>query len=970
MRKSLLLIFSLLFAAPLHAQFYNTQYRLPDQNWQEIRSEQFRVIYPARYESEAIRTLSILEKESSDIRELVGGELRHFPFILNPENDRSNGFVSPMNFRSEVEIAPIKGKALNPQSGDWLESVVPHELVHALHFSVNPPSFTRALGLLSPDIRRSVHAAAPLGVLEGIAVEYESHGSIPHSGRGHHPYFTNQFNALLNTDEEWSMGQLVHISDFSLPFNRHYVGGYELTHWVLDEYGDDAMKKAIDFHYKYPFLGFGTALRSATGKWPRSLYREFSRDVKEREERRLSEIENETDTVSEELSIAGKCRRANRPIWMDETSLIYYGRFCNQEPGFYLYDTETDQSRLIHEVTLSQDQHYTISPDRTRLLYSRYNIDPFFDNVFRGDVYELEIASGSVERLTNDSRLFSPAYFGTEFLALDNRGQHLGMIRAERSSGIELARYEMPEDFSVVMIAINPVNSGKKALIGKKNGVQAVWVENDGLPSKLFDRNPDIVFTGGSVYDLYWHPDGERFLFVSDHTGTMNVYEYSTDEESVTRITNSLYNAFEPSYSPDGESITYVQQKQTEQLLYTMPVNHAEGSKLSDEEWRFSQTISGRMNRPLMNRDEEIDTENWEFSRYRTGLSWLKPRLWMPMFEQTNTDASTIGVQLESVDLMSRQAYGIELSHYRDRFWFDAEYRYKGYYPGFLVNVFDRPSLANFNVTQNGERSVITFLQQSRGASLKIPMTLRLENNPRTTSFLFEPQYFINQTRYLDPFRSSNALSEYATRHTVGLRTVFNLRLRQFFRDVQPNSGWVFFTEGRYGLNEAPFQINLEGSQLAGNLAKRRGLRAGATTYLAPLSRWNQSLRITAQAITQSDVPVFNTTSLISNIFSDVPLAEMGTNNTGVLDTRYTIPLTYPDDGGLLLPVYLSNIYLVLFSQTVADLDRSDLVPGSRSVFGAGIRSRFRLSNLAFDVGISIGWEPTRNNVTWQAGSF
>jgi hypothetical protein len=132
--------------------------------------------------------------------------------------------------------------------------------------------------------------------------------------------------------------------------------------------------------------------------------------------------------------------------------------------------------------------------------------------------------------------------------------------------------------------------------------------------------------------------------------------------------------------------------------------------------------------------------------------------------------------------------------------------------------------------------------------------------------------------------------------------------------------------------------------------------------------RWNQSLQVTVQAITQTNMTVFNTSSLFSQSFAENPFPVA--SNLGLLNTRYTIPVTYPDDGGLLLPLYLSNIYLVLFSQTAADLDNENLISGSRTVLGAGIRSRFRLSNLAFDIGISLGWEPTRNNVTWHVSGF
>ncbi|MDR9409207.1 MAG: hypothetical protein RI573_10210, partial [Balneolaceae bacterium] len=91
---------------------------------------------------------------------------------------------------------------------------------------------------------------------------------------------------------------------------------------------------------------------------------------------------------------------------------------------------------------------------------------------------------------------------------------------------------------------------------------------------------------------------------------------------------------------------------------------------------------------------------------------------------------------------------------------------------------------------------------------------------------------------------------------------------------------------------------------------------------------------------------------------------------SGYSRTRYTIPLVYPDEGGLLLPLYMSNIYLVLFSQTATNLDYTIRTSNTRTLYGAGIRSRFRLSNLSFDIGISIGWEPTRDNLSYHFGYF
>lgn len=966
-RSTILVLFSFLFTAPLFAQYYPTQYRVSGQEWMEIRSEHFRIIYPDRYKNEAIRSLAILEAEYDDIQSLVGGRLHNFPFILNPENDRSNGFVSPMNFRSEIELAPIKGKALNPQSGDWLESVLPHELVHAMHFNVNPPALTRVLGLFSPDMRRSVHAAAPLGVLEGIAVEHESHGSVSNSGRGNYPYFTNQFTALLDTPHQWSMGQLVHVSDFTLPFNRHYNGGYELTNWLQQTYGEETIKQAIRFHYRYPFFGYGAALRHATGEWPASLYKEFTEFANDRETDRLSAIDNETDSISHEISFDATCRRMNRPLWLTENTLLFYARSCNSPAGFYVYDLSDDTYHLLKEVLISEDFYYSLSADRTRLYYSRYHADITYDNLFRGDVHELELATGISRRISRKQRLFSPESSGTSLLALQTDSHTQNLVELDRQTGRIVQMFEQEEGSTQFQVAANPVDPNIIALAGKVKSVQGIWFESINTRERLLSREPDIVFEGGSIFDLHWSRDGDRLLFVSDFSGTMNVFEYNRDSDTVVQVTQSIHNAFEPAYSPDESTIAYIRQAGNEQILHTLNVSNTVQKPVDESLWRPNTTTAQQLNRPLLNRENIDMPADWEPSEYNTGLSWLKPRLWLPTYERVS-GFDKIGVNFESVDLMNSQSYSLDLNHYLDRVWYDLSYSHKTFYPGFQLDLFNRPAITNFRITQNGQEFIQAFLQQSRGASLKIPVRFRIESNARFTSLLLEPQYFINQIRFLDPQNSSTAFSEFGTRHTVGFRTVFNLRLRQFVRDVQPNSGYIFFTESRYGLNSTELEITTNDFSLTGNLVDRKGFRGGIITYLAPLQIWNQSLQIRTEVITQTDLPVFNTSSLYSESFSEDPFP--AANNVGLLNTRYTIPLVFPDDGGLLLPVYLSNVYLVLFSQTAADLNSSDLINGSRSVYGLGVRSRFRLSNLSFDLGVSIGWEPTRNNFTGSFGSF
>jgi len=970
MKISLLLSFIALFlVSDVQAQFYSTQYRTPGQNWQQLQTERFRVIYPERYQDIAERTLAILELEYNDIQALVGGELRDFPVILNPENDRANGFVAPFNFRSEIEIAPFLGKSLNPLSGEWMESVAPHELVHALHFSANPPSIVRPLGLFSPDARRSIHAAAPIGFLEGIAVEHESHNTMPSSGRGNYPYFNNQLYSMMGEGNPWSMGQLVHSTTFTPPFNRHYIGGYAFVNWLRENKGDDAMRRAIKRHYQFPFLGFGFILRTTTGQWPAALYSDFMEDQRQIESRRLDNIQTDTYARSQPLPLSGTCRRANRPIELKTGELLYYGRFCNRRTGFYLYQPGTENTRLLHEVSIVGDHHYSLTPDGNSLVYSRYHTDPIYDNQFRADLHILDLETGSSRRLTRDLRLASPSFVGERLFATQTDGTARKLVQVDYQTGEIIKTYSMAENSTMVAVAPDSRDTDQIAILGRKHGVQAIWFENVDAEDKLLTGPPDIVFERASIFDPIWSADVSRLMFTADAGGAMNLYEFDEASEQITQLTDSRYSAFEGTYDRNGDRVIYIRQQGHEQLPVIIETDQSLNRTLEPEEWGLSETVESDLNRPLLNRTEDADRSQWEQSRYRTGLSWLKPRLWLPTVETILDDADRIGISVESADRMSRHAYSLEVSYFARTFWFDGTYRYTGRYPGFELDLFNTPAISTFRITEEDEEEPFLFstIAQRRGATLSVPFRYRLEQNVRFSSFLIRPLFTVSQTRFNSLADARQPVSEFESPlYSVGLNTVLNFRLRQHTRDVQPNSGISLFTQTRYGLNSSSFTLQLPDGQATSTFAQRKGFRAGVIGYAAPLRRYNQSLMVSAQVFSQTPVPVFNTQSVISNLFDSLPAA--GATNTGILDLRYTIPLVYPDDGGLLLPVYLSNIYLVLFSQTVTDLNRPE--SDTRTLLGAGVRSRFKLGNLQLDLGISVGWEPAANRVNYLIGNF
>ncbi|MGK7371308.1 MAG: hypothetical protein ACNS64_13945, partial [Candidatus Halalkalibacterium sp. M3_1C_030] len=387
----------LLFQTSAFAQFYPTQYRPPDLQWQQLKTPHFNIVFPNGEDSVAWRTGRILESEYKEVQELADGSLSGFPVILNNYNDRSNGFVTPFHFRSEIEIPPIKGKAINPQSGNWLEAVEPHELVHALHFS-NTGGFGIGglVNLFSPDLARSLHSAIPSGITEGLATYHETDFVAPNGGRGNHPFFYNQFNAVFNSPDRWSMGQMVHFPERSRPFNRHYIGGFEFTEWLQETYGRETSRNALNFYIDLPFLGYGVALWYATGKWPATLYDDFIQAKKVA----LNEPGNLENTITT-LMIPFNGASIHRPKWIDSQTLVFYGSFYNSRSGFYLYNLESGNINRIVTTNSVTDYIYDLSEDNSKLVYAYYRSSPLYDNTFLSELVEVDLSDNSKEHLTH-----------------------------------------------------------------------------------------------------------------------------------------------------------------------------------------------------------------------------------------------------------------------------------------------------------------------------------------------------------------------------------------------------------------------------------------------------------------------------------------------------------------------------------------------------------------------------------------
>lgn len=976
----ILLSVFLLFPALAFSQLYNPlNYnafvinRPAGIDWQEINTDHFRIIFPNGEDSLAYRSAAILESHYAEAQKLTGGSLKNFPVILTNYNDLSNGFVNSVNFRSEIDLAAIKGKGMNPQSGDWLETVLPHELIHAAHFNVQIPwkekkiSIPNIVSIISPDLARTFHGFPPSGLHEGLAVYYETESIAPMGGRGNYTFSNNRFNSNFGSNDRWNMGQTLTPSDYSQPFNRHYISGYTFIDWLHNEYGDDISKEAIRYHYHNFFLGYGFALRQKTGSWPGKLYRLYEEDLKEYEQNRLSQITENTTERSLLLDLPYRGEETHAPKWISENRLLFYGSFYNGRLGFYSYDLPSKSIRMIKETFGVGDFNYQIEGD-SLFYYSSYYRDPLYPGTYKTDLRSIDLSTGDTRRLTKNARIYAPTSNGDRLLALQTMGSGAQIVEVFENGEPEVLKTF--QNAIPISLKFNPNNSEELAVIINQRGVQALWITTlDAIYGDL-DQEPTLAFKDASIHDPEWHPTENKLMFTMDAYPAMNIYEYDLDTGEVIRLTSSIYNAFEASYSPNGQQIAYVSQYLNERKIALLDRKDFANQKVRESALLSGSELQEELHRPLLGNSIIDSITAYEKTDYKGGLQWLKPRVIFPVVEEKGGTYQS-GVSISSIDPLSSQAYSVALTGIQNRLWYDVTYTNRSFYPGIRLSAYSDPQF--FPIQNSNTNESFSLMRQDRGFEVSVPFSYTFRSDTRFSGFNFSPEVKVEQFKYYD--LQANELTDFFNRYRAGFYSQLSFGILNLPRDVQPSSGISFFGLYERTFNEEQISVPTPLGNYEPTLRTLWSAYYGAFGYVSPLRRWNQSLRLDVRALSQSQSPIYSNDTIIplgfsEDVFPNFIDNQVAFKNIGRFSTRYTIPLFYPDNGGLTVPLYLSSIYLTAFSHTLTDLDSNNLVESSRSIFGGGLHLQFKVSNLLFDLGVGLAYEPSRNNTQFIFGQF
>ncbi len=533
----------------------------PELKWFSIETEHFFVHFHDGTE----RTARLVAKIAEEIYEPVTSlydykQDKKFHFIIRDHDDYSNGAAFYYDNKIEIWATPMDFELRGTHN--WLRNVVTHEFTHmislqsAMKITQRIPAFyfqgigyeeERRVDVLrgGPNVIVSYPIAmmvAPAWFAEGVA-QYQ----VP--GLGYDTWDTHRDmilrtatldNRLLTYNEMGVFGKN------SLDNEKVYNHGFAFVSYLVGRYGLETLRK-VTHNLKGAFrLTLDGALKKATGKSGKELYREWVQLLQTRYAYQTREILRNRV----EGEVIERDGQANfHPEWSPRGNAIAYltnrGQDYLSQTSLVVRDLEKGRTR-----TIRGGVHFAFSwsPDGTRLAFA--------DKSARGkggshyyDLYIIDLERHDKKRLTHGRRAHSPHWSPDGqrlvFIFAKDGTENLGILDLN-SGGIEpLTHYAHGEQLYKPRWAPD----GRSILFGRSIGRGRNLYLLD-----LASRNvTPVVEDEHDARDAVFSPDGTRIYFSWDRTGIFNIYSLDLATGKTTQWTNVVGGAFMPAVNDRGE---------------------------------------------------------------------------------------------------------------------------------------------------------------------------------------------------------------------------------------------------------------------------------------------------------------------------------------------------------------------------------------------------------------------------------
>ena len=595
----------------------------PNLDWMTARTRYFDVHFPASMSEWTRDLVTRLDAVHDAVSAFVGyaPKARITVIVEDPAN-QSNGFANPPLATPLIVFwpTPPDPSGMLGMYRDWPELLAVHEYAHIAHLTRPTRNRSeRRFWRFLPLTIGPVATRAPRWAVEGYATFVE--GRLTGSGRPHGAARASYLRQWALEGRLPTYAQLSSGGDF-MGGAMAYLAGSAFLEWLVAQRGDSSLVAVWRRMSARQPRTFAQAFAGVYGAPPDELYGRFT-----------VELTRRSLAVRDTLAVAGLDTGAlvQRRRWATgEPALSRDGRRIAIElpnrsvPGpVVVWRTtervDTTRERRARERALAQDPQDVLaipgeprpkiplamlrpsggrgfhSPrffaDTARLLVS--HDDPLGDGAYRPDLYEWNYRTGALRRITHAAgvRDADPLPDGRAAIGVRCDGGVCDLVRVNLATGATTLLRKATPSTPFQRPRVSP--DGRTVAVSAKDGgrwriaivpVDAASADGDG-GSELMFVDPD---DSANRYDPSFTPDGESLVYVSDEGGIPNVETMSLASRRTTTLSRTASAAFAPDVGAADSSVYFLTLHARGLDLRKLPLTRAAAARVV----AFSDTLA------------------------------------------------------------------------------------------------------------------------------------------------------------------------------------------------------------------------------------------------------------------------------------------------------------------------------------------------------------------------------------------
>ncbi|MFC2138798.1 hypothetical protein ACFLTE_11540, partial [Bacteroidota bacterium] len=660
----------------LFSQLCFTQYYLTGEDpssikWKQIKTSNFKIIFPSGFEKNANTCANYIEYVNGIYRNDTINRKYKIPVILHNQTSYSNGTVVWAPKRMELFTLPSQNMfALN-----WMAQLSLHEVRHVSQIESLNTGFTKGLGLLfGEQAVGAVTGLVPRWYYEGDAVYAETKYSL--AGRGRMPSFQNSIIAAnLEMDKRLSYDQVIYGS-YKYYTPSIYAYGYHMVDYGHKKYGDKLWENNLDYVGKRPFLltPFYFSLKNQTGYSKEQFYNLTYNYLDSIWGKRNDLLESNQDEII--ISPESKFYTNYRyPQFVDDSTIIALKEGIDQTSEFIQINLYGNENVILNPGVVWNTR---FSLNDNKIVWAEQVFDTRWEHRTYTCIKLYDLRTKKIKTILKKGRYFAPA--------ISPDGKKISVIEAN-SNGI----------FSILYYDID-LNSISKLLIFNDNEVAQTpsWLNNEELVYIILDDSgkriekynikskiKTVLFDAGCMNISNPSATNGLISFNFDYGNVNDIYFLDTSRSVVYKKVDTKFGAYDADFNANNSLIVYNQ-------YYSL------GHRICYQKFNYEklQAVNLNLNKETeQNNNDNIDFSivnhrEYEIEKYSKLSHLFKIHSWAPFYADIQQlSDNPFSAEVYPGALFSTQnslgtAYGTAgYAYSANGSFIKSSFTYRGFYP-------------------------------------------------------------------------------------------------------------------------------------------------------------------------------------------------------------------------------------------------------------------------------------------------